>query len=504
MLKFKFLKRVLMVSCLSIHLAYSAEELPDLRRLQGEIQISSQRVRTFREAHGDTNSVIVIGMTGHGKSTLITHLAGMPLVARTSAAGPLALDTEVPLPDFHIGEGSAVGTKIPSSWYDPASGVVYWDCPGFGDPRGAEADIVNAFSIRQLFQEPSRSKIVITVKESDILDRAKSFGGLLKQVIETFPDSRQLEDCLSLVVTRHERVNVLGALGMLYAGAEENALFRIPRVKSLVKFLSDNAATRVSCMPYAAAVGPYVGNRASILASIASSDYVMNPLFNISVPAESGLLVRQLSRQMNAGIAGYIAGTFSSLVEAQLLNIIRRHAETAAAMKARFTVFGEMLGRVRNDNPRNYIQDLQAFLRALEVLDPLDNLTRDEGIIAFFSGIVREPLHETILWKNALENIIGRIGDASRAPTSRVNPVHSGHREDDGTWRVVRCFGRNQQDWQLNVVRDVSEQDSTLFPGISEPILDPHTLSFTEHYETREGERGGSKWRNGYRVVWTR
>ena len=228
----------------------------------------------------------------------------------------------------------------------------------------------------------------------------------------------------------------------------------------------------------------------------------MNPVFNISVPAASGLLVRQLSRRVNTGIAEYIAGTFSGLVETQFLSIIRRHAETAAAMKARFTVFGEMLGRVRNDTPENYIQDLQAFLRALEVLDPLDNLTRDKEIIAFFSEIVREPLHETILWKNALESIIGKIGDASRAPTSRVNPLHSGHREDEGTWRAAREFGRNQKIWHIDVVRDVSEQDRTIFPG-GIVIEDPHTYSRTEKYEVREGERAHPGWRGGYRVVWT-
>jgi hypothetical protein len=75
MLKFKFLNRVLIFSCLSIHLAYSSAEVRDLRRLQDEIQTASQRISAFREAHADTNAVIVIGRTGRGKSGSVASVS---------------------------------------------------------------------------------------------------------------------------------------------------------------------------------------------------------------------------------------------------------------------------------------------------------------------------------------------------------------------------------------------------------------------------------------------
>ena len=122
MLKFKFLNRVLIFSCLSIHLAYSSAEVRDLRRLQDEIQTASQRISAFREAHADTNAVIVIGRTGRGKITLITHLAEKPLLAQAGVTG-FTLYTETPLPEFCIGESVAVGTTVPNSWYDPTSNL---------------------------------------------------------------------------------------------------------------------------------------------------------------------------------------------------------------------------------------------------------------------------------------------------------------------------------------------------------------------------------------------
>lgn len=532
MIKLKSLKRFLMVSCLSIHLAYSAE-INDLARLQAEIKTVSERVRVCREAHGDVNSVIVLGRTGSGKSTLITHLADRPLVARAGVDGLLALDTEVPLPDFHIGEGIAVGTRIPTSWYDPTYNIVYWDCPGFGDPRGAEADIVNAFSIQQLFQHPSQVKIVIAAEETDLRTRAPGFGALLNQLIETFPDNSQLEHCLSLVVTRQRDVDVLGALGKIYADAEENALFRIPRVKSLVKFLRDNVATRVSCMPYPTAAGAYVSNRASILASIAPEP-VLNPDFNIFIPAESRLLVGQLSERMNKEIADYIVGTVSTSIEIQILNMISRLAEkpvlergeeTGLALKTRFSTYVGTLTSVRKDNPQNYIQDLQLFLTSLGVLDSLDNLRRNISIIDFFSQKIGENLHQTSRWKDALgnvietagtvmsreEGIISKLYDFSKAPTERINSQYRNTREHPETNRQYGgVFGRNQRNWDVDVRQDVWEQDNTVFPG-GIVILDPHTFSYREKCQTRRGERGegpppcisGYGWRNSYNVVWT-
>lgn len=252
-MKFKNLKRFLMVNCLLIDLTYPSglppAESPELETLQDEIKITEQRVRNCREAYGEKNSIIVIGRTGRGKSTLITHLANVPLMAKLDDAG-FTLDTRSPLPDFHIGKGVAVGTRVPTSWYDSISDSVYWDCPGFGDPRGADTEIINSFSIQQLFQAPSRIKIVIAVQDSDLHIRAENFGSVLRQVIETFPDNSQLERCLSLVITRQrDIVDIKAVLERIHTTAEASEFFSAPRVKSLIKFLKDNAETRVSCMP---------------------------------------------------------------------------------------------------------------------------------------------------------------------------------------------------------------------------------------------------------------
>ena len=91
---------------------------------------------------------------------MITYLANRPLTAKLEG-GLRVLETTALLEGFFIGSGTGAGTISPVSWYDGENNTAYWDCPGFNDPRGNESDIVNAFSIHELFKEPSRVKLVL-------------------------------------------------------------------------------------------------------------------------------------------------------------------------------------------------------------------------------------------------------------------------------------------------------------------------------------------------------
>lgn len=99
--------------------------------------------------------------------------------------------------------------------------------------------------------------------------------------------------------------------------------------------------------------------------------------------------------------------------------------------------------------------------------------------------------------KNSLAGITSSMIALSEAPTLEQTPKYNNHNEDEGTWRVVAEFGRNQKIWDIDVIRDVYEQDST-FPGISESIIDPHTFSRTEKYAIRRDERAHPGWRGDY------
>jgi hypothetical protein len=412
------IRNLVLIGFCGIRMAYAVDSGEFTSDLQKDIEAVSERVRSYREAHADAPSVVVIGKTGRGKSTLITHLAGKSLLAQRKNDG-ITLRTEDPLPDFHIGSGVRVGTRIPTAWHDPASGVVYWDCPGFDDPRGASTEIVNAFSVQQLFQVPSRLKIVLVASEADFHARAESFGGLLSQLVNTLPDD-QLFNCLSLVITRHRDIGI-GILDDIYKAADESNFFIQPRVKSLVRFLADNAATRVSFMSYPSLpVGidssAYEGNRRGILESIASTRYAVNPIFRITIPSASQIHILELASQRNEKIVDYIRGETAAAVEAWIAQFIRAHTKTARAMKVDFGRYVERLTAVRHDTPSNFVEDLEPIFHDLGHGGNVRHIMTHISILDFFKSVEGRVEHRTYFWRAALDGLIARLHTLSQAP----------------------------------------------------------------------------------------
>jgi hypothetical protein len=66
-------------------------------------------------------------------------------------------------------------------WIDSDS-VVYWDCPGFNDTKGAEPDITNGFYIKRIFDTGKEVKILIVISENTIQGRVNKFFAVLKKL----------------------------------------------------------------------------------------------------------------------------------------------------------------------------------------------------------------------------------------------------------------------------------------------------------------------------------
>ena len=117
-----------------------------------------------------TNAVMVLGRTGSGKSALINLLAGKPLVSRLNEdTREFFLDSTDMLPGITIGNENPSETSVPHSWIYNGN-TAYWDCPGFGDNRGIEYEITNAFLIKKLFDVNKTCKILIVISDADLND----------------------------------------------------------------------------------------------------------------------------------------------------------------------------------------------------------------------------------------------------------------------------------------------------------------------------------------------
>ena len=64
-----------------------------------------------------------------------------------------------------------------------------WDCPGFGDNRGAVIDISNAFLVGNLLNKAKNVKIVLVCDFGDIVtDNPQNFVTFMKQINYLFGD----------------------------------------------------------------------------------------------------------------------------------------------------------------------------------------------------------------------------------------------------------------------------------------------------------------------------
>ena len=150
-------------------------------------------------------AVIVIGNTGAGKSTFVNHLLGCEMMKKSprelgmkgvgkvvvvrSAAEGGPLDEIMP-----IGHTKISKTFVPQVQEDLTHAeLVYCDCPGFLDNRGAEVNIANAVNIRRLLQSSSDVRVIVLINYHSLkADRGRGLRETLEICTQLFGSSAQL------------------------------------------------------------------------------------------------------------------------------------------------------------------------------------------------------------------------------------------------------------------------------------------------------------------------
>ncbi len=153
--------------------------------------------------------VIFLGKTGVGKSTLINYLAGRKIKAKwkDTEQSEIVLDMENPIKGIKIGHDHVSSTFFPFPYKDTYNKIVYFDCPGLEDTRGAVREIINAKLIRDVITNTKKVKFVITVTEAGLSDRMH-----IDELISTINslqsyagDFEKFKDGMLLVVTHSYR-----------------------------------------------------------------------------------------------------------------------------------------------------------------------------------------------------------------------------------------------------------------------------------------------------------
>jgi len=402
------------------HVATPARIVALVQRIeQGETFVREQ------PAYNQPNSIVVLGPTGNGKTTLISFLAGRQINRNGGT-----LDVGNPLPHFNVGHGYGAGTPHPTSWLDetPGRNVAWWDCPGFGDPGGNLMEVANAFNINQLLRRPNNTKIVLVVGERALdpeNDRGTRFLNLLNRLTELFPNVDQLYRSLSLVITKHQTDGFLGGLA---AYVQQNGGLLNQRGTLVLNFLVNHADPggadcRVSYFPH-----PHLNlaydynaevNRNVILNRILHTGYTANPTINLSIGHAATVFAQRLADSLNRSMVNFIRDRGTRGVVNFFKDRIDHHAGNVADLRvdiaAQLADLIQLRDIVANEaGVLDFANRLNAFF---------DAHTRVQSTLAAtarhlqFLGRVGIQNHYNIgNWFGALGNVTGRIQRLTTAP----------------------------------------------------------------------------------------
>lgn len=193
----KFFCGIFVIFCVQIIRVQLSDSAGDAMKFIDEVL---EKLPTIKSE----NVVLVVGYTGNGKSALVHYLTGdnSKLTAIKAGIYFTIQDGLDPEKDRNI-SATESRTLIPEVVNDENQ-TVWIDCPGFGDTRNSTIEIAIAFSIKHVIESATNVKFVLVVNYDWVSDSGNrdGFDKLLARVTEMIKNVTQIENSVSLVVTR--------------------------------------------------------------------------------------------------------------------------------------------------------------------------------------------------------------------------------------------------------------------------------------------------------------
>ena len=128
-------------------------------------------------------AIMVMGLTGVGKSTLVNYLSDIPLKC-LKINGVWRIDlvnqNRTISCGFKIGHISSE-TAYSSACTQPGSDHSFIDNPGFQDNRGFEIEIANSFFREIILNNVAELKFILVFNHADVIDRRVQFFDTIKR-----------------------------------------------------------------------------------------------------------------------------------------------------------------------------------------------------------------------------------------------------------------------------------------------------------------------------------
>lgn len=409
------------------------------------------------EQYKGLEQVIVMGTTGSGKSTVINLLAGKNLVAQRGK-----FDTTDPVPGSEIGHDYSSKTTLLSPWKGP-DGRVYWDGPGSKDSKGAKQEIVNT-AIREIFS--GKVKILFTVKEKDLEDRALEFLTLLNNATKIF-SVEELEKNAAVIITKQGRDEDMVAHEELQKMLQilpgsDNALFT-PEVHSFLSHLVENKERLVPYFP-----APQKGvcdletPRKAIFATVDHLNYVENPKVHSLISLAAKDLIMQLAKDLN----GDVTDAIETILSPKVLELCEPYTNASASNDS-LPGLGHNLRALQqslNLLEKDSVEEMEGFTHPLDhFFGQEDNVVKEYiQTLSFLRKLTNEVTVAKDTWSRALHSILTDIHGSIDTLAEELGNVISSHLGASISHKII--------EFSSSVLGSTSSEETTKLNSLKEGL----------------------------------
>lgn len=232
--------------------------------------------------------IVLIGMTGSGKSSLSCSLSNQELIIQATGKKTKLIGNGV----FF---GCAPGTTEPSIISDPKSNILFCDCPGFEDSRGYLQEIINAFAIESIFDSngnDTRVKVLLVISEHEFESRSgDAMISSFKRLETMLPKYYKETDKIGFVITK----GPIDWSGIDYF-SDINDGGADPLVEKWINFFKENLQ---NIFTFPKATVKDIGKQYDFedrerLLEFIQKDYILNPVHEISISEIAFLQMKQV------------------------------------------------------------------------------------------------------------------------------------------------------------------------------------------------------------------
>jgi energy-coupling factor transporter ATP-binding protein EcfA2 len=290
------------------------KDIEIINKIVEKIELGNKQIHSEAE-----KAILLIGRTGAGKSTLVNYLTNpesLEVVLNKDPEneydeGTLVIDVIGPKKAHspEIGHKKDSETTIPNKWQSEDGKLTYWDPPGFGDTKGPEQEIPDAFYIKKIFDTAKQIKLMVVIDYGDL---ESSRANTIKELADTLgnlfnkDEIKGIINGLSFVVTKASQKITERKVRAEIVKILKTESFKEDSVgKVILESLRDSQNIAIFKKPKEEGTltkgknKELLGNNDNILKIIENTNFIATPKVNIAVSEGSKVETIKLCHEIN-------------------------------------------------------------------------------------------------------------------------------------------------------------------------------------------------------------